>query len=307
MAAVAGGIAFTGLVAAVAAVYVTVDLLGAVLIAGFLVAALLLGISGWWVHWQTSPARQQAMTNLPAPGPAPGGPDWSGLRLLETVASEILEPAQQFQSFSQTLASGAITRDEASWREASRHVIASSQSLMAFASDLHDYARFERGRLRLAEQQVDAAEFVETALSVCQAEADAKERVIVARLLEGAELRCDPGRLGPAIAALTLWAMHASPAEDIVDVALARQADGGLTLDIGSTPAGLAPDSGTAQLFEPFLAGQGLASLRLPVARRVALLHGGDILMMQDHARSLKLRLVLPAQRVAWRVDAQAA
>ncbi len=306
MAAVAGGIAFTGMTAAVAAVYVTVDALGAVLIAGFLIAALCLALSGWGFHWYTTPARKPTRFDGPTNSTAPVSADWSSLRLLEAVATEVLAPAQLIQSFSQTFAEGAVMRDEASWREASRHVVASSQSLMTFAADLHDFARFERGRLRLVERQVDAAELVETALSFCQAEADANERIIMARLLDGAELLCDPDRLGQSIATLTIWAMQASSAQDIVDVALVRQTDGGLVVDIGAKPAGLAPGAGVEQIFEPFRTGQGLNGLRLPVARRVALLHGGDIVMLPRPTNGAGLRLSLPRQRVSWRAASKA-
>jgi two-component system cell cycle sensor histidine kinase PleC len=307
MAAMAGAIAFTGLIAAVAAVYVTVDALGAVLIAGFLIAALLLAFSGWGFYWYTTPARQAREADPAVNAKAPGGPDWSSLRLLETVATEVLGPAQLIQSYSQSCAEGAVIRDEASWREASRLVSASSQSLMTFAADLHDFARFERGRLRLAERQVDAAELVETALSLCQAEADAHERLIMARLLDGVELHCDPDRLGQAIAALTVWAMQASAGQDIVDVALAKQADGGIAVEIGAKPAGLVPGGSVEQIFEPFRTGHSLGGLRLPVARRVALLHGGDIVLTPDAASGTAVRLLLPEKRVVWRTAAQAA
>jgi signal transduction histidine kinase len=179
-------------------------------------------------------------------------------------------------------------------------VLANSRDLLAFAAGLHDYARFERGRLRLSEQQVDAAELIETALALCQDQAEATDRIVVARLIDGVEIRVDAERIRQAIAGLVQWALANSGPGVILDVTLRKLADGGLAVDIGSRTDDPHAVPDQVQLFEPRLEADGLRSFALPIAKRVALLHSGEVVASSAPGRGASARLTLPASRVMW-------
>jgi signal transduction histidine kinase len=300
LAALVAGIAFACLLTAAAALHATAGLLGAVLIGGLALSGLLLVLAWGVIHRLRRVPSTETATSATAPEPPSGNRDMASLQLLEAVASEVMAAAGTIKGFAQVLAPGpaAGSRNQEG-HDASGFVLANSRDLLAFATGLHDYARFERGRLRLSEQQVDAAELVESALTLCQDEVEASDRIIVARLIEGAEIRVDAERIRQAIAGLVHWALARSESGGILDVTLHRLADGGLAVDIGSRTDALEPP-GHAQMFEPRLEAEGLRGFALPIAKRVALLHAGEVVASSASGRGASARLTLPAGRITW-------
>jgi len=289
----AGG--FTLLLAAAVAVYAAVDGLGALLVAVFLLASLGLAASGWYVHWRSLAApssRSHPMVERRSPL-RNAGQDSPAHRLLEAVAVEIKTSATTLKGFAEVLpASG----DD----EARRHVLDGSRGLLTFASQLHDYVRFERGRLRLKEQQVDAGELVEAALASCRLPAEDAGATIAAAIPAGIELSCDAERIRQTVVSLVMWAVRASTPGGIVDVRLLRLPDRALAIDIVSRSEATGAVQPRDRLFEPQLSLTGLRGFALPIARRVALLHAGEVMAASSPGEGTTARLTLPAARVAW-------
>lgn len=296
LATLVAGIAFACLLTAAAALHAAAGFWGAALMGGLMLAGPLLALA--WGLFQR--LRRPPRIEMPATGQPSGSRDTARLELLEAVASEVMAAAGTIRGFAQVLAPGpAMALPAGERRDASGFVLANSRDLLTFAAGLHDYARFERGRLRISEQQVDAAELVESALALCQDQVEATDRIIVARLVEGAEIRVDAERIRQAIAGLVHWALAGSAAGCILDVTLQRLADGGLAVDIGSRTE--APGAaGQDQLFEPRLEADGLRGFALPIAKRVALLHAGEVVASSAAGRGASARLTLPASRVTW-------
>lgn len=288
----AGG--FTLLLAGAVAVYAAVDMLGALLIAAFLLASLGLAASGWLAYWRALEGTPAAHPMVERRSPLRNaGQDSPAHRLLEAVAVEIKTSATTLKGFAEVL---PATGDD----EARRHILDGSRGLLSFASQLHDYIRFERGRLRLKEQQVDAGELVEAALASCRLPAEEADTTITATIPAGIELACDAERIRQAIVSLVMWAVRSSTPGGIVDVTLLRLPDGTLAIDIVSrsdATGGLQPRD---RLFEPQLSVTGLRGFSLPIARRVALLHSGEVTAATSPGEGTMARLTLPAARVAW-------
>jgi signal transduction histidine kinase len=171
---------------------------------------------------------------------------------------------------------------------------------LAFASQLHDYIRFERGRLRLKEQQVDAGELVEAALASCRLPAEEAGTTIAAAIPAGIELSCDAERIRQAVMSLVMWAVRASTPGGIVDVTLLRLPGQALAIDIVSRSEAAGSGQPRDRLFEPQLSLTGLRGFALPIARRVALLHAGEVTASSRPGEGTVARLTLPAARVAW-------
>ena len=288
----AGG--FTLLLAGAVAVYATVDVLGALLIAVLLLSCLGLAASGWYVHWRSLAAPSPAHPLVERRSPLRNaGQDSPAHRLLEAVAVEIKASATTLKGFAEVLPAGG---DE----EARRHVLEASRGLLAFACQLHDYIRFERGRLRLKEQQVDAGELAEAALASCRLAAEEAGTTIAAAIPAGIELSCDAERIRQTLVSLVMWTVRSSTPGGIVDVRLLRLPDRSLAIDIvgrSEASGGVLPGD---RLFEPQLAVTGLRGFALPIARRVALLHAGEVTAACRPGEGATARLTLPAARVAW-------
>jgi signal transduction histidine kinase len=228
----------------------------------------------------------------------PAGLDQPVLQLLEGVADELKKNLHTIMGLSETI-SHWRAREGAEWRGSCNHLVETTRQLALFTSQLHDYARFERGALRLLEQQVDAAELAAAALTGCEDKAERADIFIEADLSGTAELHCDALRIRHAIISLVHWIIDTSPAGSSIGVTLIPRADLGLDINIAN-PAGHAPAVDPAALFDPPLPLTGLNSLALPIARRVALLHRGDITVAATPGGGTSVSLHLPANRVDW-------
>jgi len=294
VAALAAAAALCLLLGGAVAVYGAVDLLGGLLTALFLAASLGLAASGWLAFWRAgaSPRRTHPMVERRSPL-RNAGQDSPAHRLLEAVAVEVKSSAVTLTGFAELLPGGETA-------EARGHLLSASHGLLAFAGQLHDYVRFERGRLRLKDQQVDAGELVEAALAACRASAETGGTTLAGNVFDGVELTCDAERLRQAIASLASWAVQCSTPGGMVEVSLVKLADGGLAIDIESRAEATGAPQPRERLFEPQLAQTGLRGFALPLARRVALLHSGEVTAVSSPGEGTRARLTLPPARVAW-------
>lgn len=228
----------------------------------------------------------------------PAGSDRPALHLLESVAEELKSTLHTINGLSETIRQWSA-REGAEWRGSCDDLVEATRQLALFTSQLHDYARFERGALRLREQQVDAAELTASALAACGDKVEQADIFITADLSHSAELCCDALRIQQAITSLVVWVAETSPPGSRIDVNLMRRADHGLDIHIRS-PAGMAAKAITAALFEPHVPFTGLGGLALPIARRVALLHAGHLKVEATPGAGTSASLSLPAHRVDW-------
>jgi hypothetical protein len=211
------------------------------------------------------------------------------LRLIEMLASTLKDGLNTIKGFAELLGQDEPERYEGAG--AARHyILDSSEELVQFLANLQLFVLAEQGRISLVEQQVDATELVEAALSTCRRTVERADVTIVARLLEGLDLCCDASRLRAAIANMVMWAAGAVPAGSMIHVSLHMLPGGRAGLDMAMPSPRLPGDC--------FLPQDGLRGLSLPVARRLALLHAGDITIGHDPDGRLILCLVLPAARV---------
>jgi light-regulated signal transduction histidine kinase (bacteriophytochrome) len=212
------------------------------------------------------------------------------LSLIESVAGTLRDGLSTIKGFSELLAHG----ESADAASASRFILESSEDLNRFLANLQEFVRHEQGRLCLLEQQVDAAELVESALSACRGTAERADITILARLIEGVELNCDPPRIRNAIANMVLWAAGMAIPGSAIVLRLLCLPDGGIAIAVTGMVAAPPPDA----LFEPRPDADGLLSFSLPVARRVALLHSGDLTADHGAGGVMTLCLMLPPDRV---------
>lgn len=212
------------------------------------------------------------------------------LCLIESVAGTLRDGLSTISGFSKLLARGHPA-DAAS---ASRHILESTEELNRFLANLLDFVRHEQGRLSLCAQQVDAAELIESALSDCRRTAERTDITILARLMEGVDLNCDHQRIRGAIANIVLWLAAKASAGSVIVLRLLKMPDGGVAIAVSS----MVETAGLDAVFEPRPDTIGLTDFSLPVARRVALLHSGDVTAQFGADGMVTFRLMLPPGRV---------
>lgn len=262
---------------------------------GLLFGAAAAGLAAWRLHRSVDAA----------PDPRTVA-DTAELRLLENVAGVLRDGLIPISGFSELLARGGPQeRRGPQAMNASRFILDNSEDLSRFVSNLQDFVRHEQGRISLVEQQVDAAELIEAALGICRGAAERADVVLVARLLDGLELRCDAGRIRQAIANMVLWAAGTAPAGSVVGVRLFEGQGKSVAISVTSMSE-RAQESFATGTLDPHLPLEGLRGFALPVASRVALLHGGDLTIDSGPGAGTTACLILPPHRVIWPERAEA-
>ena len=176
-------------------------------------------------------------------------------------------------------------------RSATRHTATmpatssnSSRHLAALIGDVIEFARVEQAGLKLYDQPIDAVELLEVCVKMCRQDARCKN-IAIALLAEvsGVEVVGDVTRLRQVLVNLLSNAVKFTPPEGHVEARLSRSAEGDLEFRITDTGIGMERHQ-LKRIFEPFVQGDaGIArrfggiGLGLPIARKLARLHGGDV------------------------------
>lgn len=228
-------------------------------------------------------------------------------QFLAVMSHELRTPINAIVGFSELLARDRDGRLPAqSRREYAETILESSRHLQALISDLLDVTRIERGTFQLNEQQADAAELVEIAIKLSREIAEKSGISIVARLSDGITITGDVTRLKQVVINLLTNAIKFSSEGGIVNVDMQRGPQGRLVLAIKDAGIGISGDD-LERVFDPFVqADSGLSrryggvGLGLPIARRIARLHDGDIVLESASGAGTTASLILPAQRIGW-------
>lgn len=228
-------------------------------------------------------------------------------QFLSVMSHELRTPLNSIIGFSQLLASSqADYLSDAARNEYFKTILDSGNHLKTLIDDILDATRIERGTITLVEQEIDAAELVEVAVKMCRDMAEKADVTIVARVVDGIEIKGDITRLKQVLINLIANATKFSKPGEFVNVGLERTAGGGLVIAVRDSGIGIKPDD-LKRIFEPFVqADEGMArrfggvGLGLSIARKIAWLHGGDVTIESNVGAGATASLLLPAERVTW-------
>jgi PAS domain S-box-containing protein len=225
---------------------------------------------------------------------------------LAMMSHELRTPLNAIIGFSEIMAEereGPLGNP--AYRDYARDILDSSCHLAALISDVIEFARVERAGLKLFEQPVDAAELLEMCVKMCRPEARRKN-IAIGEFVEasGIELVGDLTRLKQVLVNLLSNAVKFTPPEGRVEARLSRTVAGDLEFRIADTGIGIERHQ-IKLIFEPFVQGDaGIArrfggiGLGLPIARKLARLHGGDVAIESKPGVGTTARFTLPASRV---------
>ena len=228
-------------------------------------------------------------------------------QFLAVMSHELRTPINAIVGFSELLArdkGGSLPA--VSRREFAETILESSKHLQLLINDLLDVTRIERGSFKLNEQQIDAAELVEVVIKLCRDQAEKIGVSIVARLTDGISVDVDVTRMKQVIINLLTNAIKFSAQGGIVNIEMQRGSSGRFVLAIKDAGIGISAHD-IERVFDPFVqADSGLArryggvGLGLPIARRIARLHDGDVTLESIEGAGTTASLILPRRRVIW-------
>jgi two-component system OmpR family sensor kinase len=162
-------------------------------------------------------------------------------------------------------------------------------------ADILDVARLDRGLLAMEARPIDLVGLVtETAAALSSA-----ERAVAFHPSEPLIIAADPARIRQCLENLVSNAIQHSPAEKAVTISLRReQTERGhfARVDVTDEGLGIAPEI-LPRIFDRFVTGndrKGGLGLGLYLARRIATLHGGDLIVTSPPGAGACFSLTLP-------------
>ncbi len=185
-------------------------------------------------------------------------------------------------------------------------ILESARHLQGLINDILDATRIERGSLQMADEEIDAAELVETAVRICRSHATKSRITLIAHVVDDILIIGDLTRMKQVILNLITNAIKFSPADGIVHIDMQRGTQSSLLISIRDAGIGIKPED-VERVFEPFAQGdEGLTrqyggmGLGLAIARKIARLHGGDVTLNGGDGIGTEAVITMPKARVRW-------
>lgn len=224
------------------------------------------------------------------------------------ISHELRTPLNAIIGFSEVIRDALMGPLTGRYRDYARDIHSSGAHLLHLINDVLDLSKVEAGRVDLHEETVDLAKLAE---DCCRLVADSVRAGELKLTLELAPhlplIRGDELRLKQILINLLSNAVKFTLAGGSIALTAAIAVDGGIAVSVADTGIGMAPEEIPVAL-EPFrqvdsafnrrFEGTGLG---LPLARRLAELHGATLSLSSVKGRGTIATLTLPASRVVER------
>jgi len=228
-------------------------------------------------------------------------------RFLSVMSHELKTPLNSIIGFSEIMAEareGPIGTPV--YTDYAEMIHASSLQLRNIIDDVLEISRIENGTVKIVDRDGDAMEVVEVAVNKCTPDATARNIGIDTAVAPKANIRGDNVRIQRVLANLIANAVKFSKPGTRVSIAVERPNDAGLAFAVRDTGIGIAPDD-MERIFEPFVQADDTAArhfggigLGLAISRKIARLHGGDIVLESEAGVGTTARFTLPPERIIW-------
>jgi signal transduction histidine kinase len=176
--------------------------------------------------------------------------------------------------------------------------------LQALISDILDLTKAEAGKITLSEQNLDIPKLVGSCLKLVEGQAKEADVSLVQSLAPDLpEIRADELRCKQILINVAINAIQNTPAGGQVLIAASREPNGSIVFRIADTGKGI-PAEDLPKVIEPYFRsgidepshkGYGLG---LPLARKIAELHGGTLVLTSEVGVGTTVTITLPASRV---------
>jgi len=228
-------------------------------------------------------------------------------RFLAVMSHELKTPLNSIIGFSEIMAEareGPIGTPV--YADYAGMIHASSLQLRDIINDVLEISRIENGTLKIVDRDADALEVVEVAVNQCASAARAQDVTVEIGGSGEARIRGDAARIQRVLANLLSNAIKFSKAGGTIEIGVERTGSGGLSFIVRDSGIGIT-EADMNRIFEPFVQADdstarrfGGMGLGLAISRKIARLHGGDIMLESELDVGTTARFVLPPERVTW-------
>jgi signal transduction histidine kinase len=221
------------------------------------------------------------------------------------MSHELRTPLNAIIGFSEMIRDALIGPLSNRYRDYARDIHSSGAHLLRLINDVLDLSKVEAGRVDLQDEVVDLAKLTEDCRRLVADGVRAGNLDLAIELAPHLPtIRGDELRLKQVLLNLLSNAVKFTPAGGRIALTVTTTAAGGVALSVADTGIGMAPEEIPVAL-EPFrqldsafnrrFEGTGLG---LPLARRLAELHGATLSLSSAKGRGTIATLTLPASRV---------
>ncbi|WP_281683575.1 sensor histidine kinase [Thalassobaculum salexigens] len=229
----------------------------------------------------------------------------SKTQFLWSMSHELRTPLNAILGFSEIMSRelfGRIT--PVRYKSFADDIHYSGQHLLKVINDLLDIARIEVGRETLVDEPTDiAALLAETLRVIAPLAHDGGVRLESRMDRNSMTLRIDPVKMRQILINLLGNAVKHTPADGTVSIEARIDPDGRVAFVVEDTGPGI-PAEFLDQVMEPFGRAEGVSphlqkgtGLGLPLARKMAELHGGELVLHSEVGVGTRVTVYLPANR----------
>lgn len=234
-------------------------------------------------------------------------------RFLANMSHELRTPLNAIIGFSQIIKDGIMGPGKPIYANYAHDIFHAGEHLLQIINNLLDISKIEAGKTELHEELVDPATIVQDSVAAMRVQAAAKHLELTADIPPNTPLiRADTVRLRQILINLVSNAVKFTEAGH-VKVSVTFDAASGFSFAVADTGIGMAPEEIETAL-EPFgqvdnaiskkYAGTGLG---LPLAKTLAMLHGGRLEIASVKGTGTTIAVHLPPERIVWKVREAAA
>ncbi len=221
------------------------------------------------------------------------------------MSHELRTPLNAIIGFSEMIRDAVVGPISARYRDYAVDIHKSGAHLLRLINDVLDLSKVEAGGLDLHEETVSLADLVDDCQRLINDGLIAGELKLIIELPPDLPaIRGDAVRLKQVLLNLLSNAVKFTPRGGSIQLSAAMTGEGGIALAIRDTGIGMAPEE-IPRALEPFrqlddafnrrFEGSGLG---LPLARRLAEMHGGQLRITSATGMGTTATLILPASRV---------
>jgi signal transduction histidine kinase len=169
--------------------------------------------------------------------------------------------------------------------------------LVELVNGVLDLSKIEAGRRAIAPRNLDWATISEDCLRLAAPQAAAKDVSLSARAVPGLEVFADETALRQILTNLLTNAVKFTPPGGSVSLRAKLAADGCVDIQVIDDGIGM-DEQGVARAMQPFSQSAGPGSgLGLPIAGRLAALHGGALAISSAPGKGTTVRVTLPGPK----------
>lgn len=227
----------------------------------------------------------------------------SKTEFMANMSHELRTPLNAIIGFSEILAQEyfGVHRDPR-YKDYAQDILHSGQHLLSLINDILDLSRIESGKQHLQEEAVNLDELLQSAMRLVRGRANDRAQRVHIKGDSGITLFADTRAIKQIVVNLLSNAIKYSSDNENIEILVTLGSN--LSVTVRDTGRGITAHR-LAELFQPFNRGQEDAAqttegagLGLVIARKLARLHGGDLILQSEVGVGTAAILTLPHERL---------